>query len=127
MSENSEPVKSIHSSDRRKVMTYVVGYILSIYLTLNAYLIVTQHSVSRLLMFILIVVLALVQFIVQLLFFLHLGTETKPRWKLFVFVSMIFVVSILVFGSLWIMKNLNYRMAPTTQQTNNYMNNQDAL
>jgi hypothetical protein len=32
------------------------------------------------------------------------------------------VVLILVFGSIWIMNNLNYRMTP--EQINTYMNNQ---
>lgn len=112
--------------ERRKVITYVVGYILSIYLTLAAYLVVTQHSLSRDIIITLITCFALTQFIVQLLFFLHLGTEKKPRWKLFVFLSMISVVVILVAGSLWIMNNLNYRMT-SPNQVNTYMNNQDAL
>jgi cytochrome o ubiquinol oxidase operon protein cyoD len=50
-------------------------------------------------------------------FFLHLGRETKPRWKLAVFVGMIIIVAILAFGSLWIMANLNYHMAPSQTDT----------
>ena len=64
----------------------------------------------------------LAQFFTQLLFFLHLGRETKPRWKLLVFLFMTMIVAILVFGSLWIMYNLNYHM--TLQQMYQYLNNQ---
>jgi cytochrome o ubiquinol oxidase operon protein cyoD len=54
--------------------------------------------------------LALVQAAVQFLFFLHLGREFKPRWNLLVFSFMALVLLILVFGSLWIMYNLDTRM-----------------
>ena len=65
------------------------------------------------------------QFVGQLIFFMHLGRETKPRWKLAVTLMMILVVSILVGGSLWIMSNLTYRMTPTQEE--NYMNNQQGI
>lgn len=102
--------------------TYVTGFIWSIGLTLIAYALVVHHALSATTLTAAIIGLALVQFMIQLLFFLHLGRETKPRWKLFVFLFMVMVVLILVFGSLWIMNNLNYRMTP--QQINTYMNNQ---
>lgn len=68
-------------------------------------------------------ILALAQFFAQLYYFLHLGRETKPRWKLLVLCFMILVVLIIVVGSIWIMYNLNYRMSP--QQMNTYMLNQN--
>lgn len=102
--------------------SYVTGFVWSIGLTLIAYSLVVQDRFTRSTIVATIVALALIQFLVQLLYFLHLGTETKPRWKLFVFLFMVMVVAILVFGSLWIMNNLNYRMTP--QQVNTYLNNQ---
>ena len=47
---------------------------------------------------------ALAQLIVQIFFFLHL---TAKRWNLIIFLFTIFVVTIVVGGSLWIMYNLN--------------------
>jgi cytochrome o ubiquinol oxidase operon protein cyoD len=113
------------------VQSYVIGYVLSLGLTLTAYFLVYDHTLSYpgaapyVLLVPLLIALALGQFIVQLLFFFHLGRETKPRWKLVVFFMMIGIVCILVFGSLWIMSNLNYHM--TTTQINNYMNQQDGF
>jgi cytochrome o ubiquinol oxidase operon protein cyoD len=49
---------------------------------------------------------------IQLHYFLHLGDEPKPQWNLLTFGFMIGVVLILVFGTLWIMNNLNDRMMP---------------
>jgi cytochrome o ubiquinol oxidase operon protein cyoD len=102
--------------------TYLVGFLWSLVLTFAAYDLVIHHTLSATPLVAAIIGLALVQFVIQLVFFLHLGRETKPRWKLFVFFFMIMVVLILVLGSLWIMHNLNYRMTP--QQVNSYMNNQ---
>jgi cytochrome o ubiquinol oxidase operon protein cyoD len=70
-------------------------------------------------------ILAGLQFIVQLYFFLHLKFEREQKWKISVLAFMILVVAILVIGSVWIMNNLNVRMTPS--QINNYMNNQDNL
>lgn len=104
---------------------YLSGYILSIGLTLAAYLMVTRHTATYHWIVAGISGLAVIQFLVQLVFFLHLRAETRPRWKLFVLILMVTVVAILVAGTLWIMHNLNYRMTP--QQVNNYMRNQDSL
>jgi cytochrome o ubiquinol oxidase operon protein cyoD len=103
--------------------TYLAGFGLSILLTLVAFELVTKHIMNGTGLVVVIIGLALVQFWVQLFFFLHLGREARPRWKLLVLAFMMLVVLILVIGSLWIMGNLNYRMTP--QQINNYMQNQD--
>lgn len=57
-----------------------------------------------------ILFLGFIQTIVQLVLFLHLGSEPKPHWNMTVFLFMILVVVIIVLGSMWIMQNLNYRM-----------------
>lgn len=125
MSKHDKVVVAQHDTSRGTLASYVTGYIFSIYLTFAAYLMVYNHLFSNSVLTAVIVILALVQFIIQVVFFLHLGRETKPRWKLGVMLFMIMVVLILVGGSLWIMSNLNYRMTP--QQMNNYMNNQQGL
>ncbi|HUD05648.1 MAG TPA: cytochrome o ubiquinol oxidase subunit IV [Candidatus Saccharimonadales bacterium] len=123
MSKDLGAVISKHDSEHGTLKSYVTGFALSIVLTVTAYLLVKNHGyVNRDKIIAAIVGLALTQFVVQLIFFLHLGKETKPRWKLFIFGFMVLVVLILVFGSLWIMDNLNYRMTPG--QINTYMNNQ---
>jgi cytochrome o ubiquinol oxidase subunit IV len=124
MSKDISPVVSARDQERGSFRAYVVGFVSSLVLTISAYLLVVNHQSGTGTNGVLaaIVGLALVQFGVQLWFFLHLGQETKPRWKLLVLAFMIMVVLIMVFGSLWIMDNLNYRMTP--QQVNNYMNDQ---
>jgi cytochrome o ubiquinol oxidase operon protein cyoD len=112
-----------HATDRGTLNAYINGFVASLVLTVTAYLLVSQRLIAGKNALVAAVVgLALLQFLVQLIFFLRLGREAKPRWKLLVFIFMIGVVLILVFGSLWIMSNLNYRMTPA--QINHYMKDQ---
>ncbi len=122
---SNRAIVSRHETDQPTLRAYVTGFVISLYLTITAYLLVAHHLLSRGAVIAAVVGLALTQFLVQLIFFLHLGRETKPRWKLMVFLFMILVVLILVFGSLWIMSNLNYRM--TSGQVNTYLRSQDGL
>lgn len=107
-----------------EVKNYVLGYIFSLFLTFSAYYIIVNSRFSNLVDSLLVGALAFIQFMVQILFFLHLGQETKPRWKSVVLLMMILVVLIIVLGSLWIMHNLNYRMMSSPQAINNYLNSQ---
>ena len=92
--------------------SYLTGFVFSIILTLIAYYVVTAKLYSSNLQVVSIIIsLAILQLFVQLIFFLHLGRESKPRWNVTVFVFAATVVLIVVFGSIWIMNNLNYNMA----------------
>jgi cytochrome o ubiquinol oxidase operon protein cyoD len=104
---------------------YVLGFVLSVVLTLAAYLLVTNMTHDKNVVVAVISCLAIVQFMIQMVFFLHIGDEKKPRWKRLVMWFMLGVVVLIVGGSLWIMNNLNYRMTP--QQMEQYLKSQDAL
>jgi cytochrome o ubiquinol oxidase operon protein cyoD len=81
-------------------------------LTLAAYFTVVNGVLSGRTVIMAIAGLAIAQLLVQLVFFLHLHRETKPRLNLIVFLFMLMVVGIVVVGSLWIMENLDYTMHP---------------
>lgn len=99
-----------YAHDHGTVSSYVVGFIFSILLTIIPYAIVTKHIFLPTTTFVVISLLALLQLIVQLVYFLHLGKESKPKWNMLAFAFTIIVVAILVIGSLWIMYNLDYNM-----------------
>jgi cytochrome o ubiquinol oxidase subunit IV len=111
---------------------YVIGFGLSLALTLLAYLFVQRHLASHHAflsdntMLFMLTLLALSQLVIQLLYFLHLGREPKPRWNFLVFCFMLGMVLTLVFGSLWIMHNLNYHMPPA-DKVDQYLRSQDGL
>lgn len=112
-------------AQKRVLVNYISGFVLSILLTIGAYIAVTQHTFMGGVLIAVIIGLAILQVLVQLFFFLHLGQETRPRWKLAVLIFMLITLGILVFGSLWIMQNLNYHML-SPERTNIYMIDQNS-
>jgi cytochrome o ubiquinol oxidase operon protein cyoD len=100
---------------------YTTGFILSIILTIGAYLAVTENLLSGNVLISAIIGLAILQLFVQMFFFLHLGRESKPKWNLVAFTFMVMVVLIIVVGSLWIMRNLDYHNHMTTSEQDSYM------
>lgn len=106
------------------IVKYVTGYLLSLILTLTAYSLVVYGSTSPWIVTAL-VVLAIVQMIIQLIFFLHLGDEVKPRYKLISFSFMAVILVIIVVGSLWIMQHMDYNMMRMTpNEKTDYMKTQ---
>ncbi len=105
------------------VRLYVIGFVSAVLLTLTAYFIVVDHWLSGVAAIATISLLAVVQFVVQLYFFLHLGKGINARWNVAAFAFMLMTLFILVAGSLWIMYNLNYNMM-TPGQMNSYMQQQ---
>lgn len=100
----------------RLTRSYFIGFGLSVLLTLVAFMVTKQQVTSDgqqfpvLALMIGLVVLAVSQLVVQLLYFFHLGHETKPRLNLVSFLFMLMVIGIIGFGSIWIMYNLDYNM-----------------
>lgn len=106
----------MHNNEHIKITSYVYGFCLSIVLTVIAYVLVAQHIWSGMVLIAALFVLAFIQLTVQLLFFLHLGTEQKPRWNLVFFIATLGIIFIIVVGSLWIINHLNYNMTPAAME-----------
>ena len=123
-------MRKLSALDRRLV-SYAVGFILSVILTIVAYAVVVNDTITRAyaapLLAIVISLLASVQLVVQLLFFMHLSEEQRPRWKLMTFIFCFVILGVIVFGSLWIMFDLNGRMMMTPTEMTEYMNRQTGL
>jgi cytochrome o ubiquinol oxidase operon protein cyoD len=105
-------MESQEQANSRILKAYVYGVTLSLLLTLAAYLPVDRGWLSGNALIATIVGLAILQAGVQVVLFLHLGQESKPRWNSLLFLFMMIVVLILVLGSLWIMYHLNYNEMP---------------
>lgn len=101
-----------------RTKTYVIGYIVSVILTLVSFTLVAQGALPVVAIVGLIVGLAVIQLVIQLVFFLHIGSGHGARWKVATFFFAVLTAGILVGGSIWIMNNLNYNMlhlSPTQQ------------
>lgn len=105
----------------------LIGFIASIALTAIAYAAVTAHWFGGWMIAVLILALAFIQLAVQLLFFLDLGFESGPRWRLFAFLSMFGFVMVIVAGSVWIMGHLNYNMMASPDSMQQYILDQQGF
>lgn len=90
---------------------YVIGFLLSVVCTLVPYYMVVEKIVTGTTLLATIIGFAMVQLIIQVVFFLHIGREKKPRFNLFFLVSTIGIIFVVVVGSIWIMNHLHYNMA----------------
>jgi cytochrome o ubiquinol oxidase subunit IV len=105
-------------------LRYVVGYVLSLLITVAAYVLVTRHLLPQEMLLASILGLAILELIVQMECFLHLGHALSMRARVIALSVALLIVAILVVGSLWIMYNLSQRMMPSTEQMEQYMNDQ---
>ena len=97
---------------QKKLNVYIAGLIGCSILTLISFWSVLSERFSAREIFIIIYSSACFQFLVQLVCFLRLNTQTeqaRTNVMSFVFTGVI-LISIIV-GSLWIMHNLNYNMS----------------
>lgn len=88
--------------------SYIIGFVLSIISTLLAYYFVVAELFSKDVLIYVVLFIAVVQLVVQMVFFLHIGRGS--RWKLLTFIFTIFFVLIIVVGTIWVMNHLNYNM-----------------
>lgn len=103
-------LKEIQKEWHGTLRAYVIGFCISVFLTIISFYLVAFRLISGKALISAIVSLALVQAVIQLLFFLHVGQEAKPKWETMVFYFMVLVLLIIALGSLWIMYDLNDRV-----------------
>ena len=88
----------------------MIGLALALALTLLSFGLVAFHLLSPGASLAVIAVAALVQILVHLRYFLHLGLGTTPREALLAIAFTAIVVVLMIGGSAWIMFNLYGRM-----------------
>jgi len=89
-----------------------IGVTLALVLTFAAYRIVTRVHLPKTIMTEIILGIAFLQAVFQMIFFLQVGLESKPRWNTITSLYTILVILIIVIGSIWIMQHLNYDLMP---------------
>ena len=82
----------------------------SIILTGIPFWMVMDGGASKATILAVVLVCAVVQVLVHLVYFLHLDSKSEGGWNLIAIVFAALIILIVVVGSLWIMWNLNYNM-----------------
>lgn len=111
MSHNGEDIlevikKEWHGSYKH----YAIGFFGSALLTALSFFFVIGGFIKGSALIYTITVLALIQAIIQVRYFLHVGEEPKPKWETGIFFFMVLVLLIVIVGTLWIMYDLNERV-----------------
>lgn len=112
-SHSSSSRGALHAASHGSLRGYVTGMVLSLVLTLASFGAVMTDVVPRGYGLATIVVLCVLQLIVQLAYFLHLGTARDQRSNVGIFVCTGFLIAVIVGLSLWVMHNANENMMPT--------------
>jgi cytochrome o ubiquinol oxidase operon protein cyoD len=89
---------------------YVIGFLLSVLLTAASFGLVLDRMLTQQSLLISLAVLAFVQIVVHLVFFLHMDAWSSQRWNVLAFIYTVLTAIILIGGSLWIMHNVSMNM-----------------
>jgi cytochrome o ubiquinol oxidase operon protein cyoD len=110
MSHAHEP--AAHGGHHGTLKSYLVGFGLSLLLTLLSFGCVMAGVVPQHLIVPGLMVFCVAQVLVQLGFFLHMGIAPEQRENLMVGVCALVFIAIVVVGSLWVLHNMNAYMMP---------------
>ena len=103
------------SSVRVRVFGYLVGLGLAILLTATSFFVAGTDLVWQPSIPVAIIVLAIAQMGVHLVFFLHITTGADNTNNVLALAFGILIVVLVIGGTLWIMANLNHNMLPMDQ------------
>jgi len=98
-----------------RLIGYVVGLGLAILLTATSFFVAGTDLVWQPSIPVAIIVLAIAQMGVHLVFFLHITTGADNTNNVLALAFGILIVVLVIGGSLWIMSNLNHNMMPMDQ------------
>ena len=102
-------------SVKLRVLSYLVGLGLAILLTATSFFVAGTNLVWQPSIPVAIIVLAIAQMGVHLVFFLHITTAPDNTNNVMALAFGLLIVFLVIGGSLWIMANLNHNMMPMDQ------------
>lgn len=112
---DSAPGDAAEGGVGKAVLGYLVGLALAGLLTATSFYLVGSNLVWAPSIPVALVVLAIAQMGVHLVFFLHITTGPDNTNNVLALAFGVLIVVLLIGGSLWIMANLNHNMMPVDQ------------
>ena len=104
------------------IAKYIIGFFSALLLSCVAYLVVVEKWFdSASVTMAVLLLLAAIQLVIQLVCFLHLGIHGRSRSRTITIAFTLMMMLVIVIGSLWVMKNLDYRMGMSPQAMEEYM------
>jgi cytochrome o ubiquinol oxidase subunit IV len=94
--------------------SYLIGFGLSVVLTaIPFWLVMTGALGDKQVTALIVLLLAAVQIVVHMIYFLHMNTRSENGWTMMALIFTVIMVVIALTGSLWVMRHLNINMMPT--------------
>ncbi len=112
MSSQSHHQSTKSKNEHGETKSYIIGFMLSLVFTAIPYYMVVNKSVSGSALLATILGFAVLQMLVQIFFFLHLGRGPKPLYNVVFFAFTVITILVVVGGSIFIMDNLYDNMTP---------------
>jgi cytochrome o ubiquinol oxidase subunit IV len=106
------PPELAESTLAAELRSYLMGLAFSIVLTAASFLCVGTHLIYGPGIVMAVVVFGLAQVGIHLVFFLHLTTSPDNANNALALAFGFLIVCLIVFGSIWIMHNMNHNMMP---------------
>ncbi|MFC3394786.1 cytochrome o ubiquinol oxidase subunit IV [Brenneria rubrifaciens] len=92
------------------VKSYLIGFVLSVILTVIPFGIVMSGSASHNTILLTVLGCAVIQILVHLVYFLHLNSSSEERWNVVALAFTVLIIAIVVVGSIWIMMSAHNNM-----------------
>lgn len=99
----------------KEVRGYLLGLALAVVLTIASFWAVGTHDIYRPGAAVALLVLAVAQIGIHLVYFLHITTAPDNANNVLALAFGVLIVCLVVFGSLWVMTHLNESMMPVNQ------------
>jgi cytochrome o ubiquinol oxidase operon protein cyoD len=118
---NSTAAHTHHDADHGHTAThskgslrgYLIGFGLSVILTaIPFWLVMTGALHNNQVTSLLILLFAIVQIVVHMVYFLHMNTRSEGGWTMMALIFTVVLVVITLTGSIWVMYHLNSNMMP---------------
>jgi cytochrome o ubiquinol oxidase operon protein cyoD len=106
----SQSLHTEHAASHGSVKSYLIGFVLSVILTVIPFWLVMGAGLSKGVTLVAIFIFAIVQVLVHLKYFLHLDFSTDGRWNSLSFIFTTLVIVMLVGLSIWIIFSANALM-----------------
>src|SRR5262249_58118504 len=108
-------MEACHRSVGEGIRGYLVGLVLASALTVASFYMLHTPLIWQPAIPVALIVLAVAQIGVHLVFFLHITTAPDNTNNVLALAFGVLIVTLVIGGSLWIMSNLNENMLPTHQ------------
>ncbi len=104
-----------HAPSHGTLSSYLIGFGLSVGLTVVPFaLVMTGAIASKLTTTLIVVGLAIVQIVVHMVYFLHMDAKSEGGWNLMALIFTLVLVVIVLSGSLWVMYHMVNNMMPVS-------------